>query len=437
MKIFMGMRPTGSLMYDYATGFRELGHEVFCAIESDLAIVRSDVDLHIPNMLAAQFARKPQASNAEKAAYAARLKELAWRKALESDLCFFIWSSFLPDASDLRTLHRMGKKIVVRFCGSEVRDPEVDRQMAALHGTPHTDYGLSRKQLPHKLHWLRMCEKYADLLIAGSTMSLRPFSGRFCLLFQHENIVCNTQQRQHPVLLHAPSRTATKGTAIWMEIFDALRSAGLQFGVKLVRNIPHEDMPKEYASADIFCNSLFYGGRASWEAMAAGCVVVSGDVVSSWMKYCRESTGDNLRGLGVPYSEEAGLWYWTNTGLDKHFYPVTPEISLPLDSVTEQLARLILDWPRRQRLAEQGPRYVAELLSPRVVCQDILDYLDDPHSLEQRSRLVWTPFFNQEYSPENDSPEEIALFNRYTDMVRSCPWYRDYVVPMERGGLRF
>ena len=436
MKIFMGMHMTGSLMGDYAAGFRELGHEVFCATLSDNAITSSEADLNIPRMSAARFARRPDAPHGEKAAYTRRLTELAWQKALEADLCFFIWSTFLPDASDLRTLRNMGKKIVVRFCGSEVRDPEAERQMAALHGTPYTEYGLSRKALPDKLQYLRVCEKYADLLITGSTMSLRPVSVKGAYLFQPESGVCNVNQRKHPVLLHAPSNNLTKGTHIWMRIFDALRSAGLQFGVKLVQGIPHEEMPEEYARADIFCNSLFFGGRASWEAMAAGCVSVSGDATSAWGNYIRRGIRENLRGLGLPPGDEAELAWWNATVFEQ-ILPASPEIAVTPESAAGELARLIQDWPRRAKLAEQGPRYVSEKLSPRAVCQDILEYLQNPDSPKQRSRLIWFPFFRQEYSTENDSPEEIALFNRHTEMVRSCGWYKDYVPSGERGGLRF
>lgn len=62
MKIFMGMHNIGSLMQDYAAGFRALGHEVFCVADSDVAIRNADIDLNIPRLTAAKLARLKQAT---------------------------------------------------------------------------------------------------------------------------------------------------------------------------------------------------------------------------------------------------------------------------------------------------------------------------------------------------------------------------------------
>ncbi len=435
MKIFMGMCNIASLMHDYASGFRALGHEVFCVSEEDIAIRKADLDLNIPRLIAARLSRLKHPTQEDQLRLRKHFRELAWQKALEADLCFFIWNTFEQDASDLPMLRKMGKKIVVRFCGSDVRDMEVDRQ-AALHcGTPYTDYGLDSAGFLPRLHYLRMCERHAHLLINGSYMSLRPVFGRGSLLFQPESSLCETRQREHPVILHAPSNKATKGTGIWLQIFDALRSAGLQFGVKLVEGLPHEEMPREFASADIFCNSLFYGGRAAWEALSAGCVVVEGESSKNHVEYCRSQAGENLRGLGVPDTPESQAWWWRAIGFERMFSH-TPVVHVSPENAAQKLAELILDHPRREKLAEQGPAYVTEL-SPQAACRSILEQLENPESLEKRSRLLWLPFFNLHYMTERDSPERIALFNTYTAMVRGCRWYKDYVIPCERGGLRF
>ena len=58
MKIFIGMINVGSLMGDYAKGFRDLGHEVFCVQTGESCIQSRDVDLHIPEMVKAQLKGK-------------------------------------------------------------------------------------------------------------------------------------------------------------------------------------------------------------------------------------------------------------------------------------------------------------------------------------------------------------------------------------------
>lgn len=437
MKIFMGMHNIASLMHDYAAGFRALGHEVFCVAEDDNAIRNYEqVDLIIPRMTAAAAAGKklsPQAA----AEHWLRYRKLAWQKALEADVCFFIWNTFESDAGDLPVLRKMGKKIIVRFCGSEVRDMEANRQAFLHYGAPYTEYGQDRAVLlPRHLHYLRMCERYAHLLICSSNMSLRPTFGRACLLFQADSTLCNIRQRERPLILHAPSKKATKGTQGWLEIFDELRAAGLHFDIRLLENIPHKEMAQEYANADIFCNSLFYGGRASNEALAAGCVVLSSDVSQTYQDYVRSSAADNMRGLGLPPGEAQEAWWWRRQGYE-NILSRSPVVGVKPHTAAKELAALISDLPRRQALAEKGPSWVAEAFSPAVACREILDQLADPGSLEKRARLFWNPFFNRRYTPERDTPEQIALFNKYTGMVRGCRWYKDYVIPCERGGLRF
>lgn len=258
----------------------------------------------------------------------------------------------------------MGKKIIVRFCGSDVRDMEVDRQMAVRHGLPWTEYGMRNTlaALRPKLHYLRTCERYAHILIGASNMSLRPSLSGTSWLFQPDSAICNPSQRRHPVILHAPSNRAAKGTAVLLQIFDALRSAGLQFGVKLIENIPHEDMPQEYAAADIFCNSLFYSGRATWEALAAGCVVADNCDYQAYLERNRSYAPENLRALGVPPSAEG--WWWRALDQEK-FISQSPIVEITPDTATEVLGRLILDWPRRQMLAQQAQDYVKLLSAAR------------------------------------------------------------------------
>lgn len=52
----------------------------------------------------------------------------------------------------------------------------------------------------------------------------------------------------------------------------------------------HSDFIKEYATTDIYCGSLYTGGKADIEAMAAGCVVYS-----VWPQYDEQWTEDGFR----------------------------------------------------------------------------------------------------------------------------------------------
>lgn len=435
MKIFMGMCNIASLLYDYATGFRNLGHDVFAVSTTDSTICYSDsIDMNIPRLLAPlEQAGMPEQIVATKRS---KLLSLAWQKACEADICFFIWESFRPDASDLAQLHQMGKKIIVRFCGSEVRDMEVQRQFSSKYGLRFKPYSLSADlTLERNLHWLRYAERFADLLISSSAMSLRPCNGRGACLFQPSpSNICNVYQRQKPVLLHAPSSTVTKGTNVWLQIFETLRNEGLCFGVKLVRGIPNEEMPREYASADIFCNSLFYGGRASWEALAAGTIAVGSDS-SAFRQRLWQEMEDRLTTQGAHLDHNAMQSLWHSTGFSQIF-DESPVIDMDAVNAKERLATLILDYPRRQALAEKGPAYVKNVLHPRAVCQNILETLYDEEDVRD-TKCFWPSFFRLHYDASGDSPQRKTLFNKYTRLVSHEHWYRRFIPQGERYGLVF
>ena len=132
MKIFIGMQNTGSLMSDYGAGFRALGHEVFCVTESSSAITSDAVDLNIAHVVNTRFARR-QATEQERRAYATNVRRHAWQKALEADVCMFIWNSFREDASDLPELKN----------AIEQMEDEVDELEAQLKGCrPRKAFGI-------------------------------------------------------------------------------------------------------------------------------------------------------------------------------------------------------------------------------------------------------------------------------------------------------
>ena len=90
-----------------------------------------------------------------------------------------------------------------------------------------------------------------------------------------------------PVLLHAPSHAAVKGTDLVMRAVDALRAEGLRFEFALVQGKTRAEALALYRRADLCIDQLFagwYGGLAV-EMMALGVPVLS---------YLRES---DLAGL--------------------------------------------------------------------------------------------------------------------------------------------
>ncbi len=438
MKIFMGLSNIASLMKDYEEGFTALGHECFCVSNHNVGIVDGPIDMSVPELVEAMLRKGNDFSPEARSRAHEKILNMAWQKALEADVCFFFWNSFKPNASDLAVLKKMGKRIVVRFCGSEVRDPHVEAQYAVRYNTEAQQYGLPEdlSSLRHKLCYLRQVERYADMIINGSNMSLRPYHWREACIFSQQGIVRRTEpQRKIPIILHAPSNRKTKGTQVWLNVFEALRTAGLQFGVKIIENIPHKDMLREYTTADIVCGSLYYGGRAMWEAFSAGCVHVG--VGSTEMT---EGALENFK----KHFEPLGLTADTKNIMRKmeicdHYAPGfgSPNVNVTEQNVAQALADLILDLPRRQVLADAGPKFMDRWFSPQRVCQNLIDKLFSEDSLEKQLELHLPTFFRDHYIPPKNDMERLRLFNSYNKMVSRCDWYKTYVPSAERDGLVF
>ncbi|MDQ0725927.1 glycosyltransferase [Microbacterium sp. W4I20] len=138
-------------------------------------------------------------------------------------------------------------------------------------------------------------------------------------------------------VVHAPSRSAVKGTALIEPIARALHEEGV-IDYRPLSGVPHADMPGVLRDADVVLDQFVLGsyGVAACEAMAAGAVVV-GHVTPSVRERVHAATGRTL-----PLVES------------------TPET---LDAVLRGLAD---DVEERERLAAAGRMFVHEVHDGRV-----------------------------------------------------------------------
>lgn len=437
MKIFIGMVNITSLMDDYATGFRDLGHDVFTVTKTMDPTQSPNVDLPIP-LLVEQKLKKHQAPTRELADHYTKLfLDLAWEKALEADICMFIWESFRPDASDLKILKKLGKKIIIRFCGSEVKEPSVTEQASKHSGYPFVPNTLvtDLAKFEHKLRYLRTCEKYADVILGCSDMSLRPFFRPGYLIFNSEDYKCSKEQKVVPALLHAPSKMEVKRTLLWVNAFQGLQTAGLKFSTRIVQGIPNEELPTEYTKADIYCNSLGIGGRSTWEAMASSCVVLDRTDVSviDSLKSCFE---DNMAGMGLEANEENLQLWLEKTGINKSYEETKLIIHVTPENLVEKLASIILDYPKRVKLSKKSYDYIATF-SPKKTCQKILDYTKNPNNLDSKMGTIWKPFFSKVFDDSDLPQEKVDLFNKYNELVKNEKWYKNYITPKKDSRIFF
>jgi hypothetical protein len=80
-----------------------------------------------------------------------------------------------------------------------------------------------------------------------------------------------------PLLVHAPTSRAVKGTALIEAAVAQLRSEGLEFGFELVEGVPRSEARAVYERADLLVEQLLLGWHSSLavELMALGKPVVS------------------------------------------------------------------------------------------------------------------------------------------------------------------
>jgi glycosyltransferase involved in cell wall biosynthesis len=148
--------------------------------------------------------------------------------------------------------------------------------------------------------------------------------------------------REVPVVLHAPSASALKGSAFVDPVLTELDARGL-IKYQRVQGVPHPELVAMVKDADIVVDQLLLGsyGVFACEAMAAGRVTVG-------------HVADHVRDL-LP--------------TDLPIVEATP------DDLTEVIERLVADREEARKMADAGPRYIREVHDGRKSVEALLPFL--------------------------------------------------------------
>lgn len=446
MKIYLGNLNIASLFDDLRAGFEALGHEVFTVATSSNDI-RSGTDLDAQKLLSeriAAFDKKfPAVSREARNIFiedsAKNIRELALAHAAQADICVFFVKSFLPFWQDLPLLKQRGARVAVAFCGSEARVESLENLWRKKsNATPASS---SIFDLETTLRLVRQAEANADAVLGGTWAGLRPSYLPMTTIYDASSTPFHVNRdRTRPVILHAPSHRGKKGSEIWLRIFAELRDEGFDFDVRLVENLRHKDLLNLLADADIMCDGLFFGGKLAREGMASGCAVLSafGDNHAAWKaffdadeailraKYKIQAGSEEDKKLNAQYMKKA--WYYDPA--------VNPCIDVKPETAKDKLRALLADREKRIALAERGRKAIAEYCDPAMVCRDILQCVLHPDTFDTNILLsFYQSLLYYEYVPRD--LEEAAIFNKYSDIVKTCQWYKDWRPPLRRDGLIF
>jgi glycosyltransferase involved in cell wall biosynthesis len=229
---------------------------------------------------------------------------------------FYFGLTLVPKSLQFPMLHALGKKSVYHFLGTDIRG----KSPAELAYGKRAD-----AQIVGSFDALRWVPQ-AEMIPPG--LDLRSFTP------------VTPSDRERPVVVHAPSNRARKGTE---HVIAAC--AELPVELDLVEGVPHGEARERYARADIVVDQLNAGwhGIFALEAMALGKPVVT-----------------RLKPDVVARAESA---YGTKV----------PIVSATADTLVEVLRPLVADPALRRRVGAESRAYVERVHDIDVIADRLVD----------------------------------------------------------------
>ena len=265
---------------------------------------------------------------------------------------FYSGQSFFPFGIDLPILKLFGKKLVMTYCGSDIRLIQINSEWNQYHkmltvGLNHPKYDLAKRvRMRWQAIWIdkffaiRELAKYAKTTIHPSKILETPwvnnigFDSDFC--FDKENLSTN----EIPILLHAPSNSVIKGARFVESAIAVLKARKLKFEYVELRNTPNSEVWKLIQSCDIVIDQCILGeiGTLAFEGMGFGKPVVS---------------------------------YLPKTIVDERM-PGCPVFNASIDNLADRLEELIVSPRLRIDLGRKGIQFVRNNLDYQCIQAEVL-----------------------------------------------------------------
>ncbi|OPZ86704.1 MAG: hypothetical protein BWY76_00826 [bacterium ADurb.Bin429] len=183
---------------------------------------------------------------------------------------------------DARLNAALGKKVVVEYCGTDVRIASFERQRNPYYvdGYHETAADEDRKRRWMDL-WASLTGGHAivtDYTVAGY---ITPHFSQVHLLRHRLDVEAFTPaypapETTTPTIVHAPSNPTVKGTPYLRAAVETLKKQGLQFNYIELVGVPHRQVLETIANADIVVDQLCIGyyGVFAVEALCQGKPVI-------------------------------------------------------------------------------------------------------------------------------------------------------------------
>lgn len=407
-KVFIGLSDIASFINDWDYGFKKNNIKTLKgSIEYQASSQNSELDFIVKKYQDKLRYFKPRRISVKlKPWWDKKIRTYFFKKAIKScDIFLIFWESFYTNYEDYELLRRKGKKIITIFVGDDIRWEPAMRQEFSTHNLPiieYENYNYSTKVLNNKLKFLRIAEKYSDIILCqpnAMQLSIRPYYNLHIPILVKDYSE-NNKQRTKPIIVHAPT-SVSKGTKYIEPIIERLKKEGFDFEYKRIQNIPRAEALKIYENADIIIDQILIpgGGKLAYECLAMGKVVLT-------------SMGHNKYDQLKPND--------------------CPLVDINENNLYEVLKQLIPNTSLRIEIASKARPYIEKYHDPIKIVKKILDQLE--------GNIFNTPdykptFFREEFIPESN--EALVIYNKWNKYVSDCDWYKETVKSGERDGLVF
>ncbi len=186
-----------------------------------------------------------------------------------------------PVGQDLMLLRAAGKAIIFNYRGSEIRLASDFKKLSPFNyvdENPGKIFSLLREN---------DCKTYMNFVnsIAHAVLvpdpELQSYVPQAIIVPRSIDLISwpyiGQVSKDDPLVVHAPSNEAIKGTAYVLKAIEELKSEGLKFRFELVKNVSNEIARERYKAADIVVDQLRIGwyGVLAAECMSLGKTVIT------------------------------------------------------------------------------------------------------------------------------------------------------------------
>jgi len=266
---------------------------------------------------------------------------------------FYSGQTLLPYHIDLPILRMFGKKILMTYCGSDIRLYEIllrsNPYIALINDGLNTrKYDRSKKirmrwqgLFIHRFTAPRNLYEHATAIIPARKVVDRPWLNNIGFNSEKSPSLIDIKTSHFPRVIHAPSNPLLKGSVYVTKAVQELRARGLKFEFTELTFTPNQRVHEVIKESDIVLDQFILGGigTLAFEGMGYGKPVIS---------------------------------YIPENLLNKYM-PDCPIHIATIENLTERLGELINDAEKRIELGRRGVEFVCRHLNYNKIQNEVIN----------------------------------------------------------------